>query len=59
VGQFQNGLLMSDGCNGEPPHPVTTLYVGNLPPAVDEYVLLNTFHFFGQIINIQVCCPCT
>ncbi|EIE21218.1 hypothetical protein COCSUDRAFT_57128 [Coccomyxa subellipsoidea C-169] len=47
------GLLMSDGLGGEAPHPVTTLYVGNLPSAVDEYTLMTSFQFFGQITNIQ------
>ena len=45
---------MSDGLGGEAPHPVTTLYVGNLPSAVDEYTLMTSFQFFGQITNIQV-----
>ncbi|CAL8466148.1 g5684 [Coccomyxa elongata] len=48
------GLLMSEAVSGEAPHPITTLYVGNLAPTVDEYVLMTTFQFFGQITNIQV-----
>lgn len=50
----QGGLLMSEAVSGEAPHPITTLYVGNLAPTVDEYVLMTTFQFFGQITNIQV-----
>ena len=51
----RDGLLMAEGTGeGDPPHAVTTLYVGNLAPLVDEYVLMTTFQFFGQITNIQV-----
>ncbi|KAK9804235.1 hypothetical protein WJX72_002697 [[Myrmecia] bisecta] len=34
--------------------PVLTLYVGNLPPTVDEYALAAPFGVFGPITNIQV-----
>lgn len=34
---------------------VTTLYVGNLPPDVNEYSLESAFSCFGPIIHIQVC----
>ena len=50
----RDGLLVAEGTGeGDPPHAVTTLYVGNLAPLVDEYVLMATFQFFGQITNIQ------
>jgi len=48
-------LLSTEGTADAPPQPVTTLYVGNLPPAVDENVLFQTFRPFGYIPDIQVC----
>ena len=32
---------------------VTTVYVGNLPPEVDEHSLLMVFSYFGRINNVQ------
>ena len=34
--------------------PVVTIYVGNLPPTVDEYSLMVPFSYFGPITSIQV-----
>ena len=34
--------------------PVVTVYVGNLPPTVDEVALMVPFSYFGTITNIQV-----
>lgn len=50
-------LLMTEGSANAPPQPVQTLYCGNLPPAVDEQVLFQTFRPFGVIPDIQVCIP--
>ena len=47
-------LLMTEGTADAPPQPVTTLYVGNLPPTVDEQILFQTFRPFGHIPDIQV-----
>ena len=47
-------LLMTEGSPDSPPQPVTTLYVGNLPPGVDEQILFQTFRVFGHIPDIQV-----
>lgn len=33
---------------------VVTVYVGNLPPTVDEVALMVPFSYFGSITNIQV-----
>ena len=49
-------LLMTEGTADAPPQPVTTLYVGNLPPTVDEQILFQTFRPFGHIPDIQVAC---
>lgn len=35
-------------------NPVVTVYVGNLPPTVDEVALMLPFSYFGSITNIQV-----
>ena len=45
---------MTEGSPDSPPQPVTTLYVGNLPPGVDEQILFHTFRAFGHIPDIQV-----
>lgn len=37
-----------------PENAVATLYVGNLAPSVDEYVLQTTFMYFGAVSNVQV-----
>lgn len=47
-------LLMTESTADAPPQPVTTLYVGNLPPTVDEQILFQTFRPFGHIPDIQV-----
>lgn len=33
---------------------ITTIYVGNLPGTVDEYLLLCAFAPFGPITHVQV-----
>lgn len=38
----------------DPSSPVVTVYVGNLPPIVDEVALMVPFSYFGSITNIQV-----
>ena len=50
-------LLMTEGTAEAPPQPVTTLYVGNLPPTVDEHTLVQTFRPFGHIPDVQVQSP--
>ena len=45
---------MTEGTAEAPPQPVTTLYVGNLPPTVDEQTLFQTFRPFGHIPDLQV-----
>lgn len=49
---------MTEGTAEGPPQPVTTLYVGNLPPTVDEQTLFQTFRPFGHIPDVQVESPC-
>ena len=39
---------------GDDVEEVTTVYVGNLPPEVDEQSLLITFSYFGPIDTVQV-----
>lgn len=34
--------------------PVTTIYIGNLPPAVDEHMLYTAFSGFGSITACEV-----
>ena len=34
--------------------PVTTVYVGNLPPAVDEHILQTAFQHIGSITACEV-----
>ena len=48
---------MTEGTAEAPPQPVTTLYVGNLPPTVDEQTLVQTFRPFGHIPDVQVGSP--
>ena len=50
-----SGLSRSLGHGmGEDAEEVTTVYVGNLPPEVDEQSLLITFSYFGPIDTVQV-----
>ena len=37
-----------------PTNEVVTVYVGNLPAAVDEYTLACTFMHFGPVVHVQV-----
>ncbi|GAB4818273.1 hypothetical protein N2152v2_005319 [Parachlorella kessleri] len=37
-----------------PTNEVVTVYVGNLPAAVDEYTLACTFMHFGPVVHVQI-----